>query len=507
MRRFLKSKINRRLIKHSGHLLMAVFLLVSGLFLEKTGGTNAFFMDTETSSGNTMTAGYWIPTLSMTVSPENPDGDGGFYKTTPCVTLKADINGDSSGITIYYEFSNDGNPISGGTVYAGTCVQIPDGDPTYFQAQAVNNENSSWVSNIVSESFKVYTSAKPGDVVINEVMWMGSTKSSSDEWIELRNTTNHIFDIGNWTIENAKHSGNNKITIPVGKTISPHGYFLIAKYDKDNSNSELNVSVDDVDSSISLRDLGNNNLILRDIANVKIDEAKGGIWPAGWHGILFHMSMERNNTPGDGTSGGNWHTCVDSHCNDTTFWDNAGTNFGTPGSANLSVNDPSDPNYDPSVMEKNYFDEQATATDENTTDQIVEPTTEPIVAPTTEPITEPIVAPTTEPTTEPAIQPIVAPTVEPVAGEPVNETTNPVVNNEPVSSEPVASTQTPPTEEENPKADIVVPEIKKEDPVPEVKESEVNKEETIKVEEPKKEEIKKEEETKEEVKPESDTSI
>lgn len=486
MHRFLKSKINRRLIKHSGHLLVAVFLLISGLFLGKTGGTNAFFMDTATSSGNTMTAGYWIPTLHMTVSPETPDGADGFYKTAPCVTLVADINGDNSGITIYYKFSNDGNPISGGTKYStSVCVSIPDGDPSNFEAQAVNDKNSVWVSNIVSESFKVYTSAKSGEVVINEVMWMGSTKSSSDEWIELRNTTDHTIDISNWTIENAKHSGDNKITIKDGKTIGPKGYFLIAKYDKDSSNSELNVSVDDVDNTISLRDLGNGNLILRDVANVKIDEAKGGLWPAGWHGIAFHMSMERNKTPGDGTSGGSWHTCVDTHCNDTTFWDNAGTNFGTPGKENLSVNDPSDPNYDPSVMEQSYFDEQAAVTDETTTDPTVPADDTSVSNPagstlTTENPENTSPLSNEEPTTvTPPTPPTVEPTAEPVVNEPADGTTTPTVIDKPVADE-----QSSPSSEEKPKADVVVPEVKKEDPAPEVANPEVNKEEKAKTEEP-----------------------
>jgi len=43
--------------------------------------------------------------------------------------------------------------------------------------------------------------AGPKDVVINEVMWMGSSKSSQDgkdEWIELKNNTNQKLQLNGW---------------------------------------------------------------------------------------------------------------------------------------------------------------------------------------------------------------------------------------------------------------------------------------------------------------------
>jgi hypothetical protein len=356
-------------------------------------------------------------------------------------------------------------------------VPIPDGDPTNFEAQAVNDENSDWVSNIISKNFKVDTAAKSGDVVINEVMWMGSTESSSDEWLELRNMTDHTINIGHWTIENAKHSGNKKITVPDGTTIGPHGFFLIAKYDNDSGDSKLNVSVDDVDGALSLRDLGNGNLVLRNGGDDTIDKAKGGIWPAGWHGILFHMSMERNNNPKDGMESDNWHTCVDDKCNNKDYWDDNGTNFGTPGAANLSVNDPSSADYDPSVMEQKYFDAQETAVDE-------EAPIEPVIPAAGAPAVNP--APATE------NQEIAPPaTEEPLTATPPVPS---VVITEPAGEAAPVVAEKPEVVEEKP----VVAEKPAEDAV---------KENLAKVEEPKKEEAvkeepKKEEESKEEPKSE-----
>jgi signal peptidase I len=170
-----------------------------------------------------------------------------------------------------------------------------------------------------------------GSVVINEVMWMGSTVSSADEWIELRNMTNLFVDVGKWTVENAKDSGTRTVRLPngVNSIIPANGYLLIAKYPETSANSALNVSVDIVEN-LSLLDSENGDLILKDNEGNIIDQAEGDIWPAG----SLYKSMERNNDPTTG-----WHTCLDIACNDTTYWKVEGNNYGTPKNQNLSEND------------------------------------------------------------------------------------------------------------------------------------------------------------------------
>lgn len=340
MKRFWKSKINKRLVKSASKIGLTVFAVVMILSISKIHGTNSFFTDTAGVTGNTMTAGYWIPVLSMSVD-KTPDADG-FYRETPCVTLTASVVTD---VKIYYKFSNIGDPSDGGTLYDGVCVPIPDGNPTQFEAVAVNNANPDWKSNIVDGQFKVDTAvAHPGDVVINEVMWMGSLGHSHDEWIELRNMTDHEIDISQWKIENAK-SGHQTYDIPSGKTIEAHGYFLISNYPKSSSSTELNVEADDHDAGISLANSNNGNLVLKTSAGDTIDGAKGDHWPAGWNGVLFKMSMERNKTPGNGLDASNWHTCIDPRANETKYWKHDGFDFGTPRDENLSKNDPSDPDF------------------------------------------------------------------------------------------------------------------------------------------------------------------
>jgi hypothetical protein len=172
-------------------------------------------------------------------------------------------------------------------------------------------------------------------VIINEIMWMGSTKSTADEWIELWNMTNENVEIGGWEIENARSSGGS-LKISSGKSIEPNGYFLISNYSNKNENSVLAVEVDEVNSSLSLLNAGNGNLILRDDDKNIIDEVLSGEWSAGENGSK-KKSMERNNEPEDGLKKENWHTCEKNICSSMDYWDEQGNNFGTPGGKNSDM--------------------------------------------------------------------------------------------------------------------------------------------------------------------------
>ncbi len=149
--------------------------------------------------------------------------------------------------------------------------------------------------------------AVPGDVVINEVMWMGSMDDSSDEWIELRNTTNEEISINGWVIENAAGS-HASLEIPAGTVIPANGFFLLANYSEDNSSLALSVSVDWAVTGLSLSNDDNDNLVLRiGVGGTVIDQAQGESgWPVGENSPL-KKSMERNDDPGDGLLGGSWH--------------------------------------------------------------------------------------------------------------------------------------------------------------------------------------------------------
>jgi len=191
--------------------------------------------------------------------------------------------------------------------------------------------------------------ASAGDVVINELMWTGSVGDPGDEWLELRNTTGGEIDIGGWQL--TKKSGGSEvlmIEIPIGEKIPPYGFYLISEYDE--AHSKIKVTPDlvsgDGDKNESEFALVNNQLQIKlyngawDGGATLIDTADDGIGAPAAGDNSNKFSMERNDTPGDGTQASNWHTCLDASSTGL-YWDTGATERGTPGAANLSENDPS----------------------------------------------------------------------------------------------------------------------------------------------------------------------
>lgn len=214
------------------------------------------------------------------------------------------------------------------------------GTPSYYDIDVpggvqnpYNFTNEPYENNILGDNIE--ESEYAGQVVINEVMWMGSPFSDEDEWIELRNMTGSSVDLTGWVIENAGS------TIGLSGSIPANGYFLLANFAETSSAISDSIAVDQVDSGISLSDSQNGHLILKDSIGAVVDRVKGDSWPAGENGS-DKKSMERNSTPGDGLDASSWHTCEDPVCNDSTYWDtHDGNNYGTPKAANHSENDPS----------------------------------------------------------------------------------------------------------------------------------------------------------------------
>ncbi|MFO7806984.1 MAG: lamin tail domain-containing protein, partial [Candidatus Moraniibacteriota bacterium] len=137
---------------------------------------------------------------------------------------------------------------------------------------------------------------------INEIAWMGSSESTADEWIELKNATNEDIDLDGIEVENGSESGGN-LVIHQQIEIPARGFYLISNYDNDDANSDLNVAPDYFDTGLSLNDNGE-DLILYEIVGDKekiIDKAmfaESG-WSAG--NKDSKRTMER-------TENGEWQT-------------------------------------------------------------------------------------------------------------------------------------------------------------------------------------------------------
>lgn len=115
-----------------------------------------------------------------------------------------------------------------------------------------------------------------GSVIFNEIAWMGTLVSASDEWIELKNTTNETIDLTGWTLKAQDGTPN----IILSKTIEPNGYFLLERTNDDTVPSvqaDL-IYVGDLGNGGEFLELYDNASNLIDIFDCISTDTK---WPAG----------------------------------------------------------------------------------------------------------------------------------------------------------------------------------------------------------------------------------
>ncbi len=147
--------------------------------------------------------------------------------------------------------------------------------------------------------FNIYA-ANPGDVVINEIAWMGTDASSTDEWIELYNNTDSTINLSGWKLY--EKGGDIEICTLVS-SISAGGYYLIERTD-DNTVSDI---PGDYVVSFGGSGLANDgeHLVLKDDSGITIDEIDcSGGWFAGDND--YKITMEKIYPDADGNSDINW---------------------------------------------------------------------------------------------------------------------------------------------------------------------------------------------------------
>lgn len=146
---------------------------------------------------------------------------------------------------------------------------------------------------------KIVRAAVPGQVVMNEVAWAGSTDSSTDEWIELYNNSDQSVNVTNWHISDDQGASDYVI---VSGNIAAHGYFLI----EDHESAVLNVTADAI-IDLSLANTGD-SLQLYDSAGQLIDTVNGSgvAWYAG--NGTSHATMERIDPVSTLDAASNWVT-------------------------------------------------------------------------------------------------------------------------------------------------------------------------------------------------------
>jgi len=130
-----------------------------------------------------------------------------------------------------------------------------------------------------------------GNIIINEIAWMGTENLANDEWIELYNNGDTAINLDGWTLKTDDEAP--EINLP--GIIPAKGFFLLERTD-DNTVPEIPADL------IYKGVLGNNgeDLKLYDNFGNLIDEVNcSDGWPAGDNSTK--QTMERTNS-------GNWQT-------------------------------------------------------------------------------------------------------------------------------------------------------------------------------------------------------
>lgn len=103
-------------------------------------------------------------------------------------------------------------------------------------------------------------------VVVNEIAWMGTTNSSSDEWIELYNPDATNVDLSGWNLS----ATDGSPTIDLSGTISAGGYFLLERTD---DTTVPNISADQIYTGALSN--GGETLHLTNVTGTIVDSVDG----------------------------------------------------------------------------------------------------------------------------------------------------------------------------------------------------------------------------------------
>ncbi len=107
--------------------------------------------------------------------------------------------------------------------------------------------------------------AEPSHVLLSEIAWAGSEKSTADEWLTLRNTGTTPVDISGWSLTGAGTSGA-VLTIPPDTVLSAGQTYLIANYPVGDK-STLLLAPNMVTTAISLPNTGLNVTLIDSSGN------------------------------------------------------------------------------------------------------------------------------------------------------------------------------------------------------------------------------------------------
>ncbi len=221
---------------------------------------------------------------------------------------------DQNGIHVH------GTP--GGPNWAGTVTITPSSTPT-------NTSTPTPTSSVCPSAFSYHS------LLINEVGWMGTAASSSNEWIEIYNPGSSCVNLSTgWVFKIA----DTNININLTGTINPGGYFVLADNNQVFHDSDGSAfAFGQVTTSLSLLNDGEALYLIGPDGYTQVDSANwwDGYWPAGIasssNSNLAYSSMERIGNVANSPSA--WVTYA-GNTNTKVLDRNGNLVHGTPGMAN-----------------------------------------------------------------------------------------------------------------------------------------------------------------------------
>ncbi|MFH1966368.1 MAG: lamin tail domain-containing protein [Patescibacteria group bacterium] len=161
--------------------------------------------------------------------------------------------------------------------------------------------------------YPVFCLAATGDVLINEIAWMGIETATSNEWIELYNNSDSPIDIKDWSIYGADTEKCLNFSDADGNvtTIIPKYGYLIYANNEDNVKDVNEINIVDIwDTSIGMNNTSPGQIILYDTLNCQNDAIdivnQTDSWLAGdnntkqtmeWNGSTWQTSQDAGGTP------------------------------------------------------------------------------------------------------------------------------------------------------------------------------------------------------------------
>ncbi|OGD70599.1 hypothetical protein A3I18_01260 [Candidatus Campbellbacteria bacterium RIFCSPLOWO2_02_FULL_35_11] len=208
------------------------------------------------------------------------------------VTINAEWSVDNSDFA-YFILNKNGEKIE--TTATTTQIKINGNQDYRLAVSAVDDMGN------VSEEAEQIIQINNAPVVINEIAWAGTSRTtSSDEWIELYNNTNEPIDLTGWTL----YAEDKEPHIKLFGSIPANDYYLLERTD-DTTVSDMQA---DLIYTGALSNSGEHLFLSfnKNNATTTVDEIlKANNWGQNGNSVAYN-TMERYDSHVAGTDWNNW---------------------------------------------------------------------------------------------------------------------------------------------------------------------------------------------------------